>query len=221
MSLALVVFVVVVVVEIGSFILSKNVDGLNVLSAKTEVCADKTLAMFSILMGSGHLETEFTQIRSLSSPLQIHLHELDLLGQPVDDPVKVSMPLEVRGDAPLCHLVSFFVEYLPMGFIGVHGGVEPLRHGFEGFILVVEGGFGIYVHNVRHRVDGGSHGVGGDVPVIEVSYPLRGHQVAIFVGDSGVGGTAFVVGFESIWTSVHVVRNLELLFDAVFKLLYT
>ena len=106
-----------------------------------------------------------------------------------------------------------------MCFIGVHSGAEPLGHRFEGFVLVVEGGLGVYVHNVRHRVDGGPHGIGSDASVVEVLYPFWGHQKAIFVGNSGIGGAAVVIGFEPFRTGVHVVRYFELLFESVFELL--
>ena len=106
-----------------------------------------------------------------------------------------------------------------MGFVGVHGGSEPLGHGFEGLVLIVEGGLGIYVHNVRHRVDGGPHSVGGDASVVEVSHPFRGHQVTIFVGDLGVGGTSVVVGFESLGAGVYVIRYFELLLKCIFEFL--
>ena len=82
------------------------------------------------------------------------------------------MLLEVSGDAPLCHFVSFFVQYLPVQLVGMHGGAIPMGHGFKGLVFVVEGGFGIYVHNVQHRIDGGPHGISSDAPVVEVSYPF-------------------------------------------------
>ena len=106
-----------------------------------------------------------------------------------------------------------------MCFVGVHGGVVSMGHGFKGLVLVVKGGFSVYVHNVRHRVDGGPHGVSGDASIIKVSYPLWRYEVPFFVGDSGVGSAAVVVGFEPIGTGVHVIQYLELLPDMVFKIL--
>ena len=106
-----------------------------------------------------------------------------------------------------------------MGFIGVHGGAVPMGHGFEGFILIIKGGLGVYVHDVWHRVDGGPHGISGDAPVIEVSYPFWRHKVAIFVRDSGVGGTAVVVGLEAVGAGMHVIRYFKFFLDTVFKFL--
>ena len=108
-----------------------------------------------------------------------------------------------------------------MSFIGIHGGPVPMGHGFERLIFVVKGGFGVYVHDIWHRVDGGPHGVGGNVPVVKVSYPFQGYEVPIFVWDSGIGGAAVVIGFKPVGTGVHVVRYFEFFLDSIFKLLDT
>ena len=219
MTLTLVVFVVVVVVVVGSFALMHDVDGLDVLSTNAETHTDEALTVLGILVGPGCLKSVLTQVCSLPSALQIQLHELDLLGQTFDDPVEVPMLLEVSGDAPLRHLVGFFVQYLPVCFVGMHGGAVPMGHGFEGFIFVVERGFSVYVHNIWHRVDGGPHGISGDAPVVEVSDPFWRHEIAVFVRDSGIGGAAVVIGLEPVGAGVHVVRYFELLLDTVFKFL--
>ena len=92
-------------------------DGLDVLSTDAETRTNEALAVLGIFVGMGRLEPILTQVRSLSSPLQILLHELNLLGQPVDDPMEVPVPLEISSDTPLRHLISFFIEYLPMHFV--------------------------------------------------------------------------------------------------------
>ena len=58
MTLAFVVFVVVVVV--GSFVLAHDVDCLNVLPTDVEALVDEALGMFGVFVGSGCLEPILT-----------------------------------------------------------------------------------------------------------------------------------------------------------------
>ena len=106
-----------------------------------------------------------------------------------------------------------------MGVVGVQGCAIPLGHWFERFILVVERWFGIDVDDVWHRVDWGAHRVGSDASIFKVLDPLWLHKIAIFVGDASVRGASFVIGFKPFGARVHVIRYLELLLNAVFKLL--
>ena len=106
-----------------------------------------------------------------------------------------------------------------MRFIHVHGCAVPVGHWFEGLIFIVKGGLGVYVHDIGHRVDGGPHGIGGDMPILKVSHPFQENKVALFIGDLGVGCTTIIVSLEAIGACVHIVRYLKLLFDMVFKLL--
>ena len=41
--------------------------------------------------------------------------------------------------------------------------------------------------------------------VVEVSYPLWRYEVAIFVGDAGVGSASVIVGLEPIEAGMHVI----------------
>ena len=84
-------------------------DGLNVLLTKMEVGTDKALTVLGVFVGPGRLEVELAEVCSLLSALEVDLHEFDLFSQAVNDPMKVPMPLEVSGDTPLCHFISFFI----------------------------------------------------------------------------------------------------------------
>ena len=44
--------------------------------------------------------------------------------------------------------------------------------------------------------------------------------MSLFVGDSGIGSAAFVVGLETVGASVHVVGYFKFFLDMVFELLY-
>ena len=123
---------------------------VDVLFTDTEACIDESLAMLGVLVSSGRLEPILTQVRGLPSTFQIQLHELNLLRQPLDDPVEVSMLLEVSDNAPLHHFIGFFVQDLPVRLVGMHGSSIPLGHGFKGLVFIVEGRLSVYVHNVRH-----------------------------------------------------------------------
>ena len=147
-------------------------DSLDVLSSKAEAVVNQTLRVIDIFVGMGRLESILTQVGRLASPLQIPLHEFNSRNQAVSDFGEVLMPLEVGHDAPRGNLIGFFIQYLPMSLIHVHSCVIPVRHRLEGFVIIIEGGLCEYVHDVRHRVDGGPHGVGGDVSVVEILYPL-------------------------------------------------
>ena len=96
-----------------------NADGLDILLGDTEAVTNEALTMFSVLVGPGHLELILTQVGHLPSTFQVHLHELNLLRQTVDDPMKVSVLFDFGGNAPLRHFVNFFIKYLPVGFVGV------------------------------------------------------------------------------------------------------
>ena len=117
MTLALIVFVVVVVV--GRCRLLHNANGLDILLSDAEALTDEALTVLGIFVGPGRLEPILTQVSRLPGTLQVHLHELDLLGQPVNDPMQVPMSLDFSGDAPICHFVNFLIKYLPVGFVGV------------------------------------------------------------------------------------------------------
>ena len=58
MTLAFVVFVVVVVV--GSFVLAHDVDRLDVLLTNAEAHTDEALTVFSVLVGPGRLKLVLT-----------------------------------------------------------------------------------------------------------------------------------------------------------------
>ena len=59
-----------------------------------------------------------------------------------------------------------------MRFVCMHGHAVPMGHWFEGLIFVIKGGLSVYLHNIWHRVNGGPHSVGGNMPIFEVPYPF-------------------------------------------------
>ena len=180
-------------------------DGLDILFADVKTLVDKALGVFCIFVRAGHLEPILTKVHSLLSTLQVLLHELDPRNQAVRDSGEVLMSLEVGGNAPRGHFVSLLIQDLPVCLIRMHGCTIPMGHRLEGLVFVVERWFCINIHDVWHCIDGGPHGIGGNAPILEVSYPFWKDKITFFIGNSGVGGASIVVGFKAVGARVHVV----------------
>ena len=194
-------------------------DRLNILLGKAHAIVDKSLSMVNELVSPGRLEPILTQVHSLTGPLQVPLHELYPRNQAIHNPDEVPMPLDVSGDTPRGNFVDFLIQDLPVCLIRMHGHMEPVGHWLEGFIIIIKRGFCVYVHDVRHCVDGGPHGVGGNAPVVKVLYPFWQNEVSLFVWDLGIGCAMLIVGLKAVGASVHVMGYFKFFLNAVFELL--